>query len=171
MENFSLVFFIALFTLPLGKYLIITNEKVMYFDGKNYCLMEKNTMEIKEIENKHIKIGKTSITVINTETGKTCGVVRNIRKFTDLQPNRQINYFGKLRNAGVWRSRIDGIIDCVIISDNQLYYLHNLAPINFYNKYLADHEGFEDEKTRFEERQQIAENMKKIATVIPCYIY
>lgn len=127
-------------------------------------------MEIKEIGNKHIKIGKTSITVINTETGKTCGVVRNIRKFADLQPNKQIDYFGKIRNAGAWGSRIDGIIDCVIISDNQLYYLHNLAPIDFYNKYFADREGFENEKTHFEKRLQIAENMKQIATVIPCYV-
>lgn len=127
-------------------------------------------MEIKEIENKHIKIGKTSITVINTETGKTCGVVRNIWKFTDLQPNKQIDYFGKLCKSGIWGSRIDGIIDCVIVSNNQLYYLHNLNPIDFYNKYFADREGFENEKTHFEKRLQIAENMKEIATVIPCYV-
>lgn len=127
-------------------------------------------MEIKEIENKHIKIGKTSITAINTETGKTCGVVRNIRKFNDLQPNRQIDYFGKLRKAGAWGSNIDGIMDCVIVSDNQLYYLHNRKPIELYNKYFANREGFESEKEHFEKRLQIAENMKQIAMVIPCYV-
>lgn len=134
-------------------------------------LIERNkNMEITALENKHIKIGKTSITVKNPETGKTGGVVRNICKFRDLQPNRQIDYFGAIRRAGAWGSRIDGIIDCVIISDNQLYYLHNLRPIEVYNKYFANHEGFENDRKAFEERLQISENMKKIATVIPCYV-
>lgn len=134
-------------------------------------LFERNkNMEITALENKHIKIGKTSITVKNPETGKTGGVVRNICKFRDLQPNRQIDYFGAIRRAGAWGSRIDGIIDCVIISDNQLYYLHNLKPIEVYNKYFANCEGFENDRKIFEERLQIAENMKQIATVIPCYV-
>lgn len=127
-------------------------------------------MEITALENKHIKIGKTSITVKNPETGKTCGVVRNIWKFKDLPSNRQIDYFGAISRAGAWGSRIDGIIDCVIISDNQLYYLHNLKPIEFYNKYIAYREGFENDKKAFEERLRIAENMKQISTVIPCYV-
>ncbi len=127
-------------------------------------------MEITEIKDKHVKIGKTSITVKNLETGKTCGVVRSICKFKDLQSNKQIDYFKKLRAAGVWGSRIDGLLDCVIVVDNQLYYLHNLNPINTYNKYFADHEGFEDEKSRHDERLRIAENMKQISMVIPCYV-
>lgn len=127
-------------------------------------------MKITELENKHVKIGKTSITVKNPETGKTCGVVRNIWKFKDLPPNRQIDYFGAISRAGVWGSRIDGIIDCVIISDNQLCYLHNLNPIEFYNKYISNREEFESDRKGYEERLQIAENMKQIATVIPCYV-
>lgn len=127
-------------------------------------------MEIKEIENKHIKIGKTSITAINTETGKTCGVVRNIRKFMDLQPNKQIDYVKAVNSTGIRDSRIDEIMNCVIVSDDQLYYLHDLKPEEFYNKYLAGHEGFESEKAHLEKRQRIAENMKAVATVIPCYV-
>ena len=127
-------------------------------------------MYISELENKHIKIGKTSITVINTENNKTCGVVRNICKFKDLQANKQINYIKALRDAGVWGCGIDGVIDAVIISENQLYYLHNLKPIEAYNKYFKGVEGFESEQTRAEKRLAIAENMRQYATVINCYI-
>lgn len=127
-------------------------------------------MEITDIKDKHVKIGKTSITVKNLETGKTCGVVRDVCKFKDLQPNRQTDYFKKLRAAGVWGSRIDGFLDCVIVVDNQLYYLHNLNPINTYNKCFDGREGFEGEKSRYDERVRIAENMEQISTVIPCYV-
>lgn len=127
-------------------------------------------MHISELENKHIKINKTSITVINTENNKTCGVVRNICKFKDLQANKQINYSKSLRSAGLWGCGIDGIIDAVIISENQLYYLHNLKPIETYNKLFKGVEGFKSEQKRAEERQTIAENMKQFATVINCYI-
>lgn len=127
-------------------------------------------MKITEVENRHIKIGKTSIIVINTETGKTCGVIRNICKFNDLQENRKGDYFKQLRTAGAWGSRINGLIDCVIISNNQLYFLHNLKPIGTYNQYFANIEGYENEKTQFQQRIQIAENMKQFATVIACYI-
>lgn len=127
-------------------------------------------MTISEIENKHIKIGKTSITVINTENNKTCGVVRNICKFKDLQANKQINYSKALRSAGLWGCGIDGIIDAVIIAENQLYYLHNLKPIETYNKLFKGVDGWESEQKRAEERQIIAENMKQFATVISCYI-
>ena len=127
-------------------------------------------MYISELENKYIKIGKTSITVINTENNKTCGVLRNICKFKDLQANKQINYTKVLRDAGVWGCGIDGVIDAVIIAENQLYYLHNLKPIETYNKYFKGVDGWESEQTRAEKRLAIAENMRQYATVINCYI-
>lgn len=127
-------------------------------------------MNILHLENKHIKIGKTSITAINTKTGKTSGVVRNIRKFKDLQPNKQMEHFKALRSAGLWGCGIDGIIEAVIVVDNQLYYLHNIKPIETYKRYFAGREGFESEQKRAEKRQTIAENMKQFATVINCYI-
>ncbi len=127
-------------------------------------------MEITKIEGKHVKIGKTSITVKNPKTGKTSGVVKNICKFLNLQPNKKLDYFKKIREVGVWGSRIDVLLDCVIIVDNHIYYLHNLNPINIYNKYFAGHEGFENEQSHCDERLRIAENMKQISTVIPCYV-
>lgn len=127
-------------------------------------------MDITAIENQHIKIGKTSITVKNPDTGKTCGVVQHICKFMDLRPNRQIDYFKQIRKSGVWDSRIDGLMDCVIVVDNQLYYLLNLKPIEAYNQYFSDREGFENEKSHHQQLLQIAKNMKQFATVIPCYV-
>jgi len=128
-------------------------------------------MKITELENKHIKIGKTSITVFNHETGKTCGIVRNICKFMDLHPNKATNYFRQLRDAGAWGSGINGIIDSVIIADGQLYYLHNIKAIENYNRYFAGHEGFEAEKNCYKQRLEIADKMRQYARVIPCYIY
>lgn len=125
-------------------------------------------MKITDISGKHIKIGKTSITVKNPETDKTCGVVNNIRKFHDLQPNKKSDYFKKIK--AVWESRIDGLMDCVLIVDDNLYYLDDLKPIEFYKKYLEGKEGFESEEKRYNERVEIAENMKQYATVISCYV-
>ena len=81
-----------------------------------------------------------------------------------------LNYSKALRSAGLWGCGIDGIIDAVIISENQLYYLHNLKPIETYNKLFKGVDGFESARKRAEERQKIAENMKQFATVINCYI-
>ncbi len=129
-------------------------------------------MTITQLENQRVKIGKTSITVKNAETGKTCGVVKNICKFKDLQPNKMINYYMKIREAGLWGCDIDGMIDCAVIVDNELYYLHNLSPIETYQKYFADDPNglYVYEKKGYEKRLEIAENMRRYATVIPCYV-
>ncbi len=60
--------------------------------------------DIKDCIGKEIKIGKTSIT-IKGENGKTCGVVRDIKKFIDLQANKQIDYFKLLRKSGIWGNK------------------------------------------------------------------
>lgn len=126
-------------------------------------------MLITEIENKKIKIGKTSITCIG-DNGKTCGIVRNITKFTNLQPNKQIDYFHKISKCGIWGSRIDGLLDCFIIVDNEPYYLNDLRSIKFYEEKLLGHEGWEGEEKHYNERKQIAEKTKDFATVIDCYV-
>lgn len=45
-----------------------------------------------DCENQEIKISRTSITIKNKETGKTKGIVKNITKFKDIQPNQQMKY-------------------------------------------------------------------------------
>lgn len=60
---------------------------------------------IKDCVGKKIKISKSSIT-IKSEEGKTCGVVRDIKKFKDIQPNKEFRYFHILKECGAWGNRI-----------------------------------------------------------------
>lgn len=77
-------------------------------------------MRIQDIGNLPCRIGKTSITVKNQETGKTCGVIRNIQTFgKEIQP--RIIYDFKTRHGGVpvWITR-----EC-IETDGTGYYVVN----------------------------------------------
>ena len=56
--------------------------------------------EIKDCNGKQVKISKGSIT-IKSEDGKTSGVVKNITSLYDLQANRQMEYYQKIRKLGL----------------------------------------------------------------------
>lgn len=89
--------------------------------------------EIKDCIGKNVKISKSSIT-IKTDEGKTCGVVRDIRKFHDIQANKQMNYFHMLKKAGAWgNSNFD--IDTCIEKDGKLYTFRNMKSKLFHEKY------------------------------------
>ena len=77
-------------------------------------------MNVTEIGNKPCKLGKTSITVLNPETGKTCGIVRNVQRMSEEK---------QLRNLFDMRQRHKGITpkimqSCAII-DGTDYYIAN----------------------------------------------
>ena len=92
-------------------------------------------MEILECRNKYIKISKCSITVKNTE-GKTCGVVRNITHFHDIQANKQAEYFHLMKKAGVWANhKIDIKKQVVIDSDGKIYLFRNMNGIESLKKF------------------------------------
>ena len=120
--------------------------------------------DIKDCIGKEIKIGKTSIT-IKGENGKTCGVVRDIKKFIDLQANKQIDYFKLLRKSGVWgNKKID--INNVIINDETIYIFRNLKEMQHYKKY-----GYIDaeEKERIEKTNNIYNSLSEYGIkVIEC---
>ena len=104
--------------------------------------------EIKDCIGKNVKISKGSIT-IKSEDGKTSGVVRNITSLYDLQANKQMEYYQKIRTL-----RLHGKIsikDC-IISDGTMYVFRNIKSKLFYDKY-----GFisEEEKHKSEETETI----------------
>lgn len=56
-------------------------------------------MNIKDIENKRVKLSSHSITV-KDEYGKTCGVVRDVKPFKELRPIEAMRYYSKLRDFG-----------------------------------------------------------------------
>ena len=53
-------------------------------------------MNITEIAGKNVKLSKGSITVLN-DNDKTCGVVRNLTKWKDIQANKQIILRNKIK--------------------------------------------------------------------------
>lgn len=122
-------------------------------------------MKITDISGQRVKIGKTSITVKDAND-KTRGIVNCVTVFKNAAPREQFNYYSRLR-------KIENIEhDKVIICDGELYYLHNLKPIEFYEKYIAGNEcdAYKHDTKRYIERKQIAEDAAQYMIVIPCYI-
>ena len=104
--------------------------------------------EIKDCIGKKVKISKGSIT-IKSDDGKTSGVVKNITSLYDLQANKQMDYYKKIKQAGL-HGKIS-IKDC-IISDGTMYVFRNIKSKLFHDKY-----GFisEEEKHKAEEMETI----------------
>ena len=104
--------------------------------------------EIKDCIGKNVKISKCSIT-IKTEDGKTCGVVRNIVSLYDMQANKQMDYYKKIKQAGLHGKF--SIKDC-IIADGTMYVFRNIKSKLWHEKY-----GFisEEEKKKADEMETI----------------
>lgn len=104
--------------------------------------------EIKDCIGKKVKISKGSIT-IKTEDGKTCGVVRNIVSLYDMQANKQMDYYKKIKQAGL-HGKIS-IKDCIIVDDT-MYVFRNIKSKLWHEKY-----GFisEEEKQKADEMETI----------------
>ena len=124
--------------------------------------------EIKDCKNKQIKIGKTSIT-IKDDKGKTCGIVKNIRLFNDIQANKQIDYFHILKKLGVWGNRNFKSNEC-IVDNGTIYIFRNLKTDEFVEKY-----GFfsDSEEKHYKEREVMYNNISNSnenIEVIECYL-
>ena len=118
--------------------------------------------EIKNCIGKNVKISKCSIT-IKSEDGKTCGVVRNVTSLYDLQANKQMEHYQKLRKLGL-HGKIS-IKDC-IIADGIMYVFRNIK-----SKLWHDEHGYfsEEEKQKAEETETIYNALKTAGIdVIEC---
>lgn len=118
--------------------------------------------EIKDCIGKNVKISKGSIT-IKSEDGKTSGVIRNITSLYDLQANKQMEYYQKLRKLGL-HGKIS-IKDC-IITDGTMYVFRNIKSKLWHEKY-----GFisEEEKQKAEKMEIIYNEIKTAGIdVIEC---
>lgn len=87
--------------------------------------------EIKDCIGKNVKISKGSIT-IKGEDGKTCGVIRNITSLYDLQANKQMDYYKKIKQAGL-HGKIS-IKDCIIV-DGIMYVFRNIKSKLWHEEY------------------------------------
>ena len=87
--------------------------------------------EIKDCIGKNVKISKGSIT-IKTDDGKTCGVIRNIVSLYDMQANKQIDYYKKIKQVGL-HGKIS-IKDCIIV-DGIMYVFRNIKSKLWHEEY------------------------------------
>ena len=101
--------------------------------------------EIKECIGKNIKISKNSIT-IKDNNNKTCGVVRNIISLYDMQPNKQYDYYKKLKQIGL-HGKIS--IKDIIVKDNTMYAFRNIKSKLHHQKY-----GYFSESEERKEKEQ-----------------
>ena len=118
--------------------------------------------EIKDCIGKNVKISKGSIT-IKAEDGKTCGVVRNTISLYDMQANKQMEYYKKIKQAGL-HGKVS-IKDC-IIADGIMYVFRNIK-----SKLWHDVHGYitEEEKQKAEETETIYNTLKTAGMeVIEC---
>ena len=104
--------------------------------------------EIKDCIGKNVKISKGSIT-IKSEDGKTRGVVNNITSLYDMQANKQMDYYNKIKQVGL-HGKIS-IKDCIIV-DGTMYVFRNIESKLWHEKY-----GFisDEEKQKAEETETI----------------
>lgn len=118
-----------------------------------------------DCENQEIKIGKTSITIKDKETGKTKGIVKNISKFKNIQPNQQMKYFKQLKELNVWGNNNINM-DRVLIQDGNIIVFRNMRTVEFYEKY-----GFinNTEKEKHKKENVFYEELSRKIQVINCY--
>ena len=89
---------------------------------------------MERITGKKIKVSAHSIT-IKGESGKTAGVIRNTCKFKELQAGKQMEFFKAVRLGGVWGD--SDLMENVVFKDGKMYFLHDLRPVEFYEKMFA----------------------------------
>lgn len=104
-------------------------------------------MNVTEIGSKPCKLGKTSITVLNSETGKTCGIVRNVQRMSEEK---------QLRNLFDMRQRHKGITpkimqSCVIVNGVD-YYIANTRRIKTLE--MTARAGYENDVIALEKLKQ-----------------
>lgn len=123
-------------------------------------------MEMKDIVGRKIKISANSITV-KDDAGKTRGIVKNIRKFTDCRANLQMEIWKTLKNAKVGWS---DIANTDFYVDGEWWYISDAKWEADYFKYFKDRDTDMDKK--YEIRRAIynaLSNESKI-NVIDCWI-
>lgn len=85
-------------------------------------------MQMQDLENRKIKIGKTSITAIG-ENGKTAGIVRNVKTWATMQPRDTFDIWKRINPIFA-----SGNADRLVLDGNGLYYVYNTRSENMVKK-------------------------------------
>lgn len=104
-------------------------------------------MNVTEIGNKPCKLGKTSITVLNSETWKTCGIVRNVQRMSEERQARNL-YDMRQRHKGI----TPGIMQSCAIIDGTDYYIANTRRIKALE--MTANLGYESDAIALEKLKQ-----------------
>lgn len=93
-------------------------------------------MKIGEIGNKPCQIGRSSITVKDPETGKTCGVVRNVLVLKhEKQARNLLDFRSRHKNC-----KTDVIRRSVVV-DGEDYFIVNAKRMRHLEKFAKDFEA------------------------------
>lgn len=85
-------------------------------------------MKIRDLENRKIKIGKTSITAID-DNGKTAGIVRNVKTWATMQPRDTFDIWKRIKSIFAAEKA-----DRLVLDGNDLYYVYNTRSENMAKK-------------------------------------
>lgn len=109
-------------------------------------------MNFKDLEGRVVKISAHTITV-KDERGKTCGMVRNVRSFSELEPRAKFEFSQIMKDSGLW-----GNVDAsrVFVEGNRLVWLYPAKSDEFYHKYIEGNESlFESDVALYKKRREI----------------
>lgn len=118
--------------------------------------------EIESLDNVYVKIGKTSITIKNSNTNKTKGVVKNIATFNTLSSRRKFS-LKILKQLMKSNFKMDNVIidikDAIYYVINKKQYDENIKTIKrFKNKQGYDVSDCIQENNRIDEQIQFCNN-------------
>ncbi len=126
-------------------------------------------MTMQDLEGKHVKLSAGTIT-IKDEHGKTRGMVRDVRRFGNWSNSQQFDCWSKLKASGIWETRRGSYVSNCFLDGNELYYLNDTRPIEFFDEYKSVCEKNPSEVEYHAERLRIAEQAAQYMKVINCYI-
>ena len=107
-------------------------------------------MKMYDLENRKIKIGKTSITAIG-DNGKTAGIVRNVKTWAIMQPRDTFDIWKRIKSIFA-----AGKADQLVLDGKDLYYVYNthIESLIKYKPAFAD--LLQDSISKEEEAEQLA---------------
>jgi|GEM_PF-3864470 len=117
-------------------------------------------MNITDITLEHrLKIGKSSITVKDANTGKTKGIIINCRTKENRTCRDNLDLHSKLRKLGLTEFTNAVSSANFVLKDGELYYLYNVKTRRFIEEY-GDKYVLENEQNRVNKMEKIARALR-----------